>query len=109
MQVVSSSKRLFNDKYATIATEMKSKSENFILPSIGPNILLDHYSCQAEGDLDKDEKYSLNEFMIIFNENNSGAVDGNNKPLADQSTMAVAGDQLSSMQMIEGGRCEDES
>lgn len=45
IKVVSSSKRLYKDQYATLATEMKSKSEKFILPPIGANILLDHYSC----------------------------------------------------------------
>ena len=42
MEVVSSSKRLYKDRYATIATEMKRKSENFVLPRIGLNILMDH-------------------------------------------------------------------
>ena len=94
MEVAASSKRLFKDRYATLATEMKSKSETFILPPIGANLLQDHYSCKEEDLQNKDEKYSLNDFMNGFNDNNSGAVvDGaGNKALADQSTMAMAGD-----------------
>ena len=88
---------------------MKRKGEKFILPPIGANILLDHYSSQEEvADPRKDEKYDLNDFMNGFIENISGgAVEGNNKPLADQSTMAVAGDQLSNMQIVEV-RCAEE-
>ena len=46
--------------------------------------------------------------MNAFKEKDSGAgvVDGANKALVEQSTMAVAGDKLSSMQVIEG-RCDD--
>lgn len=109
IQVVQSSKRLYKDRYATISTEIKRKGEYFNLPTIGANILLDHYSCKEEVvDSRKDEKYDLNDFMNGFNDITSGgAVEGGNKPLADYSTMAVAGDQLSSMQIVEA-RCAEE-
>jgi hypothetical protein len=64
---------------------MKRKGDNLNLPTIGANILLDHYSCKEDVlDSRKDEKYDLNDFMNGFNDNTSGgAVDGGNKPLAD--------------------------
>jgi hypothetical protein len=53
-------------------------------------------------DRHKDQKYDLEDFMNGFKDNTSGgAVEAGNKPLAEQSTMAVAGDQQSSMQIVE--------
>lgn len=44
VQVVTSSKRFFKDRYATFATELKRNSVAFPLPNIGKNILMDNFS-----------------------------------------------------------------
>ena len=71
----------------------------FSLPDIGKNMLIDHYLLSQE-DKPTDDKYSLSEFLEGFNDNTREGGANNAKPLADQSTMAIAGDQLSSLQNV---------
>ncbi len=99
MRVVTSSKRFYKDKYATFATELKRNNVAFSLPDIGKNMLIDHYSL-SQLDKPTDDKYSLTDFLEGFNDNTGEGGANNAKPLADQSTMAIAGDQLSSLQNV---------
>jgi hypothetical protein len=52
--------------------------------------------------IQKTDEHVIEGFKNGFKDNTSGgAVEAGNKPLAEQSTMAVAGDQHSSMQIVE--------